>query len=173
MRLFVKIFLPVVLISMLLGCNSKSDKDYYDSALKKLEEGKTVEAVKDFEGLLKEFPKSELTRLALYKMGSLYQGNLVAGVNPPESMKKAVEFYQKVYKQDPSKPEAPNALFMSAFIMANEIKDFTAAEKTYRLFLDKYPSHDLASSARAELNYLGKSPEEILKENVATEEIKK
>ena len=173
MNSFVKIFIPAILIAILLGCNSKSDKDYYDSALKKLEEGKTEDAVKDFDGLIKEFPKSDLSRLAMYKMGSLYQGNLISSVNPQESMKKAVDYFQKVYNQDPSKPEAPNALFMAAFIMANEMKDYSSAAKTYRTFLEKYPSHDLASSAKAELNYLGKSPEEILKENVASEEIKK
>ena len=37
----------------------------------------------------------------------------------------------------------------------------------YNLFLEKYPSHPLAVSAKEELNNMGLTPEEILKQNEA------
>lgn len=167
------LYLFSVSFLVLSGCGSKSDQEYFETASQKLDEGKTIEAIKDFEDLIKDFPNSEFTRQAMYKMGSLYQGNLIGDKNPKESMRKAIEYYIKVYEKDPTKAEAPNALFMGAFLLANEMKDYSQAEKYYKLFIEKYPSHDLTSSAKAELTYLGKSPEEILKENVASgEELK-
>jgi len=52
---------------------------------------------------------------------------------------------------------------MSAFILANELQKLDLAKESYNLFLQKYPSHELANSAREELNNLGIPAEEILK----------
>ncbi|GIV45488.1 MAG: hypothetical protein KatS3mg036_0306 [Ignavibacterium sp.] len=53
---------------------------------------------------------------------------------------------------------------MAGFICAENLKDYKRAEYYYKKFLKAYPDHELASSVKVELDNLGKSPEEILKE---------
>jgi hypothetical protein len=59
---------------------------------------------------------------------------------------------------------------MSGFVLANELNDYEQATETYNLFLDKFPNHDLATSAKEEVENMGLSPEEILKKNLAKED---
>jgi hypothetical protein len=58
---------------------------------------------------------------------------------------------------------------MSAFISANDLKKYKEATALYKQFLQEYPDNELTSSAQAELDNMGLSPEEILKNNIAKE----
>jgi hypothetical protein len=58
---------------------------------------------------------------------------------------------------------------MAGFINANELKNFDEATSLYKQFLMEYPNNELASSAQAELDNMGLSPEEILQNNLANE----
>jgi len=58
---------------------------------------------------------------------------------------------------------------MAGFIYANELQNYKEAEILYKQFLNEYPDNELAPSARAELENLGLSPEEILEKNLAKE----
>jgi TolA-binding protein len=69
----------------------------------------------------------------------------------------------QVYEKYPDSEEAPKSLFMSGFILANDLMLYDKATSSYNLFLEKYPSHPLAVSAKEELDNMGLSPEEILK----------
>ena len=60
---------------------------------------------------------------------------------------------------------------MAGFILANDLKDFENAKQTYNLYLEKFPNGQLADDARVELENLGKSPEEILKEKIQSENL--
>ena len=61
-------------------------------------------------------------------------------------------------------------LFMAGFVQANDLHDYDAASETYNLFLKTYPDHELATSAKEELDNMGLTPEEILKKNLAREQ---
>ena len=52
---------------------------------------------------------------------------------------------------------------MAGYILANDLQKYDDATKSYKLFIEKYPGHPLASSAKQELDNMGLSPEEILK----------
>jgi len=56
---------------------------------------------------------------------------------------------------------------MAAYIKANELKKYQEATDLYTLFLKKYPKHELAASAAQELEIMGMSPDEILKQKTA------
>ena len=47
------------------------------------------------------------------------------------------------------------------YIYANVINDTKSAEAEYESFLKKFPDHELSPSVKFELEYLGKSIEEI------------
>jgi hypothetical protein len=58
---------------------------------------------------------------------------------------------------------------MAGFINANELQNYDEATRLYKQFLQEYPNDELASSAQAELDNMGLTPEEILMKNMAKE----
>ena len=146
-----------------LGCSKKSGEDYLKSADEKFKNNKALEAVSDYETFVKEYPKDEKVPEALTKLASIYQNKMVKTLSAKESLEKAANTYRQVFDNFPNSTQAPTSLFMSAFILANELQRYHTAEVTYQLFLQKYPNHELANSAREELSNLGLSPEQILK----------
>ena len=87
-----------------------------------------------------------------------------------ESIKQSAKIFVSVADKYPKSEQAPQSLFMAGFIYANELKNYDEAIKTYKLFLEKYPDNQLASSAKDELDNMGLTPEEILKKKIATSE---
>ena len=57
--------------------------------------------------------------------------------------------------------QEPHAQFMIGYIYANVINDEKSAKVEYQEFLKKFPNHELAPSVKFEIDYLGKSIEEI------------
>ncbi|MCB0572435.1 MAG: tetratricopeptide repeat protein [Phaeodactylibacter sp.] len=75
---------------------------------------------------------------------------------------KALKLYEKINTRYPEYEKAPLALFMRAFTLDNDLKRYDEARVLYEEFLAKYPDHDFAEDARAVLENLGKTDEEIL-----------
>ena len=166
-----KKYLFLVLIPLLIiSCSKTSDKEYLDQAKKLLDEKKTAEAVTSLETLVNEYPESGIASQALVQLAQIYQNQLDKNIKPTESFEKAEKYFMQVYEKYPDSEEAPKALFMSGFILANDLQNYDKATTSYNLFLEKYPSHPLAVSAKEELDNMGLTPEEILKR---TETVKK
>jgi TolA-binding protein len=166
-----KKYLFLVLMSLLIiSCSKTSDKEYLDQAKKLLDEKKTTEAVTSLETLVNEYPESEIAPQALVQLAQIYQNQLDKNIKPTESFEKAEKYFMQVYEKYPDSEEAPKALFMSGFILANDLQNYDKATASYNLFIEKYPSHPLAVSAKEELDNMGLTPEEILKR---TETVKK
>ena len=53
-------------------------------------------------------------------------------------------------------------MFLTAYIYHNELNDLGNAKTAYEAFLAKFPDHEMAQSAKFELQNLGKKPEELL-----------
>lgn len=78
---------------------------------------------------------------------------------------KALQLYYNVAEKMPQHPKAPTALFMMAFIYENDLKDLDKAKATYEKFLTTYPNDpDYVDDAQNALKFLGKSPEEIIRQ---------
>ena len=63
----------------------------------------------------------------------------------------------------PEFSKAPDCLFLKAFIYETQTKEFDKAEKIYNDFLQKYPLHQLAPSAKAAVDNLGVPLETLIK----------
>ncbi len=163
-----KIFLLLLPALFIIGCASDSAEKYKAAAEESLVKNDIPQAVKVYENLINEFPDHEYTREALYKVAELYQNKLVPGVDPMQSFEKASDYFKLVEERFPSSEKAPVALFMAAYIKANELKNYRQATELYNLFLKKYPKHELAPSASQELEIMGRSPDEVLKEKTAS-----
>jgi outer membrane protein assembly factor BamD (BamD/ComL family) len=147
-------------------CSGNSDKELFEQAQKLIDEQKYDEAVVIFEKVVTENNKSEIAPKALFECAKIYQGQVIKDMNAEKSLRKAVEFYKRISDDYPQTKEAENSLFMAGFILANELRDYRNAKVMYESYIQKFPNGELADDARVELENLGKSPEEILKEKV-------
>lgn len=155
---------------LLFSCSSKkTDKELFDDAKKNLTDQNIPEAVLLFDELINEYPESNLAPEALSELATIYQNKQVKNISEEENLIKAVELFKRLNDDYPSSEYAPSGLFMAGFIYANELQNFEAARAIYQQFLNEYPQNELAPSAKAELDYMGLSPEEILQKNMAKE----
>jgi TolA-binding protein len=154
----------VILLSVIIAGCSKSDKGLWDDAVKFQKDEKVTEAIKSYEQIFEKHPDSPLAPKALFEIGKLYQSRSVKDLDVVASLKKAIEYYGKIFKEYPNSDEASKALFMKGFVESNELQDFQAAKASFNMFIQKYPNNEMIPSAKAELENMGKPPEEILKE---------
>lgn len=163
-----KSFLFLLFVVFIVACNSNKDRDTFNEAEKKFEEKKYSEALADYKLVIDEYSSSDYAAKSLMKVGSIYQMFLLQNISNEESNKKAVEFYRELYKKFPNSADAPKALFMSGFILANNLNQFDEAKITYQTFLDKFSKNELVAQVKMELENLGKTPEEILQNKLSS-----
>lgn len=162
----------IVLLSIFLivGCSTKkTDKELFDEAQQNLKQDKIPEAVVAFEEIINDHSDSDLAPEALSQMAGLYQNKLIKSISEKENLEKAIELFKKLHADYPKSSFAPSGLFMAGFINANELQNYDEATKLYKQFLEEYPDDELAASAKAELDNMGLTPEEILMKNMAKE----
>lgn len=75
----------------------------------------------------------------------------------------SIEIYQYVYNNFPSHPKAGQAMFLHAFTLDNDLKQFEEARLLYETFLAKYPTDEFADDTQFLLENLGKDDAEIIK----------
>ena len=153
------LFLALILVN---GCSSKSADDYMKAAQENIKQKNISEAITNYQLVVSEFPESSEAPEALFQIATLYQNKMVKNLSDIECYKKAEETFRSVFNKYPDNEKAPMALFLSGFILANDLRNFEDATKTYKLFLEKYPKHQLAQSAKEELENMGLSPDQIL-----------
>jgi pentatricopeptide repeat protein len=165
-----KSVISLLTIFLIVGCSSKrSDKELFDEAQNNLKQDKVPEAVMAFDELVNDHSDSELAPEALSQLASLYQNKLIKSLSEKENLEKAIELFKKLHDKYPKSDYASSGLFMAGFIYANDLQNYDEAAALYKQFLMEYPDNELASSAQAELDNLGLSPEEILLKNMAKE----
>lgn len=163
-------FLIVLFLGLLVSCGKTSDEEYLAEAQENIKQEKVAEAIISYETLVKEYPESKHAPEALFQIATIYQNQKVKNINREDSFEKADSIFKAIVEKYPDSEKAPVALFMAGFVEANELNNYDEATKTYNLFLEIYPDHELASSANEELENMGLSPEEILKKNVTEQQ---
>ena len=73
----------------------------------------------------------------------------------------AIQEYRKVIENHIGSDQEPHALFMIGYIYANVLNDTKSAKIEYEEFLNRFPKHELSPSVKFEIEYLGKSVDEI------------
>jgi len=164
-----KLFTLLLIALVFAGCSKKSDEYYMEQARSAAEKNNISESVIAYQNLLKEYPESSKAPNALFQLATLYQNKMVNGdsLSDTQSLEKAVTLFRSIYDNYRESNLAPKALFMSGFIQANNLKQYPEATSTFNLFLQKFPSNDLASSAHEELNNMGLTPEQIIQNKVS------
>lgn len=165
-------FISLIILAgfVIISCSSKTDKELFAEATIYFEENKIPESITAYEKIVADFPESNLAPQALTQLAGIYHGKKIQTMSAAESLAKAESLFYSIYLKYPDSQEAPLGLFMAGFIQANELDDYQRATSTYNIFLEKYPGHELAVSAKEELDNMGLTPEEILRKNLATQE---
>ncbi len=156
------LFLFLLSMAVIVGCGGKSEDELVKNAKKMVENKKFTEAVTAYEELIKEYPESKNTEVALFELGKIFQSKAIKSNTDDVNLKKAIKYYTQLVGLFPKSENSPKSLFMTAFIYANELKMLDSAKIRYEEFLSKYPADDLAVSAKYELDNLGVPPEQIL-----------
>lgn len=79
-----------------------------------------------------------------------------------KDLKKAAHYYARYAEQFPTSESGAQATFAAGFIYNNDLKQIDSARKYYSLFIANHPRHLLKPAAEAEIEHLGKTPEEML-----------
>ena len=153
------------ILFLILSCNSSQDKSRIkitelENTLHKdsfgINHSMIITLLDAYKKYVKSYPEDTLSPDYLYKAAMLSMNN-----SRPQD---AIGMIDQLIKNYPTYKKVPDCLFIKGFIYDNNLKDFVNAKKNYEEFLKKYPTHPFAVSARSSLKFLGKSPEEILKE---------
>lgn len=80
----------------------------------------------------------------------------------PAESREAIRIFDRLINEYPDATRSSEALFMKAYILNNSLQAYSEAKKYYEEFMRKYPNHELAASASAELKNMGISNEEIV-----------
>lgn len=151
------IFIVCIFLTMMFvfsACMKLPDNKLMDKAKSFEAEEDFNEAVKHYEKLVENYPGSPFCPEALYRSGIIYS-------NPLNITAKAINNLTKIIEMYGDTEFAPQSQFMIGFIYANSATDTVKARQAYKAFLDKYPEHELVSSVKWELKYLGKDISDI------------
>lgn len=140
---------------LLASCAGKNARDLYAEARAAEDSGNVFLALDKLEEIVRDYPAEAVAETAMYRIVMVRSGT-------PGDKAPAVEAQTRFLQLYPNSLEAPKVTFMLAFLYNNEMMLIDSAKKYYNQFLSLYPSHELAPSAKFELETLGKGPEELL-----------
>ena len=114
--------------------------------------GKKIEAFAD------QYKSDTVTARYLFDLGMMYQKS--------KQDLNALKTFDRVATMFPASKYAANAVFLQGFINANVMYNLTAAKEKYQYYLDHYAAINpkVTEDVRLELQNLGKTPDELLKE---------
>ncbi len=116
---------------------------------------KAKEAIHTF---VARFPEDSLSPSYLFELALLFEKQ--------QQYDSTVKTLDKIYSGYPHSKQASKAVFLEGFLYANVLNQLDKAKNTYQLYLDNFSAVDakMTNDVQMELQNLGKSPEEILKQ---------
>lgn len=162
-----KVLLPIaILLLAATACGpsrTKSEKQI-DTLEKRLYSGQAMNFNRQgadsllmlYERFVKRYPKDTVSPRYLFHAAGLAM-TLGDG-------KKSISLYEKFMNDYPENPKAPVCLFFKGYINENMFQNYEKAREIYLQFIEKYPDNEFVKDARAALNNLGKTPEQLVRE---------
>lgn len=157
-------FLAILVSLFLFSCTSSRDK--MAGGIAKMESeietaqivdsNAVIELLGAYQNFSLKYPDDSLAPEYLFKAAGL-----ALDFNHGEQ---AIDLYESIIHTYPDYKKAPECFFMEAFTYENTLKNIGKANDYYNEFLIRYPNHELADDARTAIKYLGKSPDEMVRE---------
>lgn len=124
-----------------------------EAGLNKDAASKTVNV---YANMVKDYPNTKLAADYLFKAGEISSSL--------SNSQEAIAFFKNAYDNYPDFKKSAYCLFLQAFIYENQLHQLGAAEQLYREVIKKFPNDKIAQDAKACIDNLGKSDEELIKE---------
>jgi outer membrane protein assembly factor BamD (BamD/ComL family) len=115
--------------------------------------GLAIKAYSDYAG---SFPNDSLTPDYLFKAGEI--------ATATQQYPQALNYYKTITEKYPKFKYSKESLFLQAFLLDNYLNDDAKAKVIYEEVITKYPTSPYARDAKAAINNLGKTDEELIKE---------
>lgn len=149
-RRFQKLLLfvmPLTLLLSLTNCSSRKAKESYEAAIKLENEKKYSDAVKEFENVVKDYPKNEYAAKSMFELANIYGHQNLSDVKKEDAYKKAADYYLKVVNEFPDLPEAGKCsmeagkLYQSLLVHnVSKEESLKKAVSLYQSVVNKYSS---------------------------------
>ena len=136
------------------GGSNQTAEELFSGAENARNEKDIKGALSNLDLLLKKYPDHVLAAKTQYLIGDIYMNDL-------RDFDSAIAAYVNVVNNFFGTNQEAQAQFMIGYIYANNLSDNPKAEFNYKIFLDRFPEHELAPSVQFELDYLGKDINEI------------
>jgi TolA-binding protein len=153
------------ILILLASCTSKkeqaqnditsAEKALYSDSTLTLNPARAAELLKNYTEYAEKYKNEPQSAEYLYKAGEVASALRDYG--------QSIELLQRVVVDYPKHERAPYALFLQAFIFETQLSDKPQAKKIYEEFLQKFPGHALARDAKASIETMDKTPEELVK----------
>lgn len=173
----VKLFLGACIILLTASCGNKENaeqkkiateppREQYIAQIKKLEKemhsapeinNTTANlAIKAYTDYVVFFPKDSLAPDYLFKAGEI--------ATAAKKYKQALVHYQTITSKYPEYKYFKESLYLQGFLLDNFLNDDAGAKTIYEEVIAKYPATNYANDAKAAINNLGKSDEQLIEE---------
>ncbi|MEA3445322.1 MAG: hypothetical protein U9R19_11435 [Bacteroidota bacterium] len=159
--------LLIFAISLMFSSCSKSPRDQANDNILAIEKQLTedtsmvldkkvaMDLTGNYANFAENFPADSLAPHYLFKAGEMAM-NLNMG-------SKSIMYFNKIVKQYARYKKLPEAIFLMAFVYENQMNNDKMATKLYKNFMNDFPNHILYKDAKASLDNMGKSLEELIK----------
>jgi len=117
------------------------------------------------EEFTEQYPEDPMSAEFLYKAGLMAMTLAKASEDSAEMMifsEKALTIFDDIQKIYPEFGSVKNCILNKGVVYDDILHDYVNAEVYYRTFIARYPTDTLAINIESYLQYLGKSPEDIL-----------
>jgi TolA-binding protein len=102
------------------------------------------------------FPNDSLAPEYLFKAGEVATG--------AKKYKRSLELYQTIAQKYPNYKHMMQSLYLQAFLLDNFLNDDAAAKTIYEEIISKYPNTNYAKDAKAAIEHLGKTDDQLIEE---------
>lgn len=162
-----KLLLPVFLAAItLFACSRASDeerqtvylleKQYTSDPKLYSNKVKTEEMLKAYIDFAGKYENDTATPHFLFNAA-----NLAMNTNKPDM---AIDLLKTIHGKNKNNRYAATSLFLIGFVYENYKLNLKKAKDAYNEFISTYPDHSLVPSAKASIENLGKSPEQLIRE---------
>ena len=113
-----------------------------------------IELAQAYNDFAKKYSEDTLTAEYLFRAGEISMNINMA--------RQAIQYFDRISNNFPEYKKVPYCVFLQAFIYDTQLNNLEKAREYYNLFIYKFPDHELVKDAKASINNLGKSLEEII-----------
>jgi TolA-binding protein len=162
-----KLFIALLLVSTFFSCQSEKEKltekirnnesRLFNDSTKMLDPRIAGETLLQYQKYSESYPEDTASAGYLFKAADLAHGM--------RKSRDAIRLYKDFIFKYPQHAKVAASYFLMAFVYDNDLHQTDTAKIYYREFLEKFPNHQLAPSAKASLDQieLGLTDEELVK----------